>query len=259
MATLTYAQIEDLWTRNGGNPLAAPVMAAIALAESGGRTDALNTKPPDYSVGLWQVNYYGSLGPSRTAAYGAPTQLAANPDAQAKAAVAISGNGTNLKPWSTYTSGAYRRFLDSNAIPALPSLTQAPGGPQLETSGQGQTYDEGTITMPSILPNIPRAVLRRVGGGAVLVGSAVIGGAGLFLLLGRRLPAASPVGAVQGLVERRRDAETERRAAAATQTPDELRERRNRRARERRGRDAATESRAAVAEGRRAADEAGSF
>lgn len=206
MSTLSFGQIEDLWTKNGGNPMAAPVMAAIALAESGGRTDALNTKPPDYSVGLWQVNYYGSLGPSRTSQYGAPAQLASDPDAQAKAAISISGNGSNLRPWSTYTSGAYRSFLSQNAIPALPNVAQPPGGPTLETAAQGESYDEGVITMPSVIPNIPRALLRRVAGGAVLVGAALVGGAGLFLLLGRRAPGPSRI--VQEVIRSRTARET---------------------------------------------------
>ena len=98
MAVYTYQQIEKLWTDNGGNPLAAPIMAAIAIAESGGSSTAHNTKPPDNSVGLWQVNYYGSLAPSRTSQYGTPDQLLADPNRQAQAAISISSNGTNLKP-----------------------------------------------------------------------------------------------------------------------------------------------------------------
>lgn len=163
------------------------------------------------------------------------------------------------------------------ATPALPALAAGPASGSAEAAAAGLTYDEGSITMPSVIPNIPRRFVRHAGGAAVLVGSAVIGAAGLFLLLGRRLPAASPVGAVQGVISQRRagrheearltmegrarqrDAEDERRAAAATPTADELRERRNRRARERRARDAEARSRAASAEGRAAADEGGMF
>src|SRR5205823_9834141 len=38
---LSYQAIESLWTSAGGSKALAPVMAAIAIAESGGRPDAL--------------------------------------------------------------------------------------------------------------------------------------------------------------------------------------------------------------------------
>ena len=42
---------------------------------------------------------------------------------QVKAALNISGGGSNYRPWSTYTNGAYRRFLDEplQGGAALPS------------------------------------------------------------------------------------------------------------------------------------------
>lgn len=109
MADLTFAQLEALWIQAGGSKQAAPVAAAIALAESRGNPNALNNNPAtgDYSVGLWQINYYGNLAPARTAEFGTPAQVA-NPLANAKAAVALSGGGANFTPWTTYTSGAYQ-------------------------------------------------------------------------------------------------------------------------------------------------------
>ena len=51
-------QLENLWIQAGGNPAVAPVMAAIAIQQSGGDPNALN--PVDSnglpSVGLWQEN-----------------------------------------------------------------------------------------------------------------------------------------------------------------------------------------------------------
>lgn len=265
MSTLSFAQIEKLWTDNGGNPVAAPVMAAIALAESGGRTDAANTKPPDASYGLWQINYYGSLAPGRTQAYGTPAQLVADPNRQAKAAIAISGNGSNFTPWTTYTSGAYKAPLAAagslGSIPALPTL-----GPQAaadSTGISGGTDNEGyliDITMPGSIPNIkvPRAAIRKVLGATVLMAGGAVGLAGAFLLAGGKAP--GPAGIVQGAVQAR----TGQRAARAQEsvsetTPDELAERRAARARDRRGREAAGGYGSARAAGERAAASAGDF
>src|ERR1019366_6965815 len=103
MATsvLSFNQIQALWISNGGNPGWAPLAAGIAIAESGGNYTSLNNTPAtgDYSVGLWQINYYDGLLASRTAAYGSPAALQGDANAQAKAAIKLSNNGSNLGPW----------------------------------------------------------------------------------------------------------------------------------------------------------------
>jgi hypothetical protein len=92
----------------------ARVAAAIAMAESGGDPNKRNTKPPDDSYGLWQVNMYGSLGPARRAQFGltADSDLL-NPQTNARAMKAISQDGGNFSPWSTYTAGTYRQYMDA--------------------------------------------------------------------------------------------------------------------------------------------------
>ena len=100
---MTFDQIEQLWVQNGGDPNWAPFMAGIAIAESGGNTQALNNTPAtgDYSVGLWQINYFQSLAPGRTALYGSPTDLLADPNKQAKAAINLFGqNGAGIGNWA---------------------------------------------------------------------------------------------------------------------------------------------------------------
>lgn len=87
-------------------------MVAIAWAESGLDTTKHNTKPPDDSYSLWQINMYGPLGPARRAQW----HLAKNEDlfdpmVNAKAAFDLSSGGHNLLPWSTFTSGAYKQFV----------------------------------------------------------------------------------------------------------------------------------------------------
>jgi hypothetical protein len=119
MTIYSNSDIRGLWIANGGNPQYATIAAAIAQAESGGNSAALNNNPHtgDYSVGLWQINYFGSLSASRTAAYGTAAALLINPNAQARAAISISSNGTNWKFWSTYTSRAYLGFLNTPSGP----------------------------------------------------------------------------------------------------------------------------------------------
>lgn len=100
MAQLSFKQVEDLWIAAGGDPGWAPLMAGIAQMESGLNTQAVNpnSSTQDYSVGLWQINYYGYLRESRTARYGTPEELLADPMKQARAAVDLFGsNGVGLK------------------------------------------------------------------------------------------------------------------------------------------------------------------
>jgi hypothetical protein len=129
MSTLSIDQIQKLWVDNGGPPQLAPIMAAIAIAESGGNTESHNGNAAtgDDSYGLWQINYFQNLRPSRVARYGEPAALVADPNLQAKAAIDLAGpNGEGLGNWSTYKSGAYRPFVrpmtqGSEAMAASPN------------------------------------------------------------------------------------------------------------------------------------------
>src|SRR5262249_43589459 len=92
--TLSCNGLEQLWKAAGGNPAHAFIAAEIAMAESGGRQFAHS---PTNDFGYWQIN--GVHGPSM-ATY--------DPMGNARAAIAISSNGTHWSAWTTYTSGAYR-------------------------------------------------------------------------------------------------------------------------------------------------------
>lgn len=89
------------------------IMTAIAMAESGGRPGAmgdvgLETSQWGPSVGLWQIR---SLK-SQTGSGGVRDQNAnTDPATNAKHAFSISGGGKNFQAWSTYTNGAYAKFL----------------------------------------------------------------------------------------------------------------------------------------------------
>jgi len=136
VAVLTHSQLESLWVLSGGSQATADTAAAIAQAESGGRTDAiLNTaypklpgyRPPspgalpEYSVGLWQINELAH--PSYT------TASLLTPTGNAAAATAISRFGASFTAWSTYQNESYRQYLTSGGTPApQPGAVDTPVG-----------------------------------------------------------------------------------------------------------------------------------
>lgn len=83
---------------------------AIAIAESSGNPKAKNFVP---CYGLWQINMREPMGAQRRAKY----HLASNDDLfdPVKNATAAYGvyqdAGNSFKPWTTYTSGAYKKWL----------------------------------------------------------------------------------------------------------------------------------------------------
>jgi len=111
----TFAQAAAALAQNGMDAASAIVGAAIGTAESSRDLTVINDTPAtgDYSVGIWQINYYGSLDAGRTAAYGSPEQLVTGGiTPQSKAAVGVwRGAGRSFTPWSTYNSGAYQQYL----------------------------------------------------------------------------------------------------------------------------------------------------
>jgi hypothetical protein len=91
----------------------AAVMAAIALAESGGNVKALNDNRStgDLSYGLWQINMIDDLGPERRRSFGIKNNEALwSPSVNAKAARLVH-QSQGFGAWSVYKSGAYRQYL----------------------------------------------------------------------------------------------------------------------------------------------------
>lgn len=92
LGSYSCSSLEQLWMSQGGNSGEAFIAAEIARAESGGNPNATG---PAGERGLWQISPdHGSLSTY-------------DPVGNARAAISISGNGTNWRPWTTYTSGAY--------------------------------------------------------------------------------------------------------------------------------------------------------
>jgi len=101
MATLTPQQIAGYASAAGFSGTGLQWAVAVALAESGGRTDAVgqNTdKHKSVDRGLWQINSYWH--PEVTAA------ATFDPRQAAAAAFRISKGGTDWSPWVTAKNGA---------------------------------------------------------------------------------------------------------------------------------------------------------
>ncbi len=91
--TLGCAGLEELWEDAGGAHADAFMAAEIAMAESGGRQYALS---PTDDYGYWQIN----------ASHG-PDEATFSALGNARAAIAISDDGTNWDAWTTYVDGLY--------------------------------------------------------------------------------------------------------------------------------------------------------
>lgn len=153
-----FAQLEQLWIQAGGASVLAPVMAAIALAESSGNPEAIN--PTDNngtqtSWGLWQIS---------NGTHNQPDPGILSPLTNAQAAVA-KYNSQGLSAWGTYTSGAYQQYLPAGA--AAPTSPQAqltasntgsggeyPAG-MVAVGANAQGQDAGSIYWPSVVPGVP--------------------------------------------------------------------------------------------------------
>lgn len=95
MAQLTALQVADLWIAAGGPSSRAVEWTAIALGESGYRTDVVSSAG---AIGVWQVM------PEHAAEYGYPVAALYDPLVNGKITVALSGHGTNCAAWDS----AYR-------------------------------------------------------------------------------------------------------------------------------------------------------
>jgi hypothetical protein len=111
--TLPVNQIATLAQSTGFSGEEAVIMAAIAMAESSGRSSAHNpdASTGDNSYGLWQINMLGAMGPERRRQFG----IARNEDLFDPATNAMAARKVFLSQgfgaWSVYRSGAYRRYL----------------------------------------------------------------------------------------------------------------------------------------------------
>lgn len=107
---LTADEIRGHASKAGFTGTVLDNMVGIAFAESGGNPLAHNSKPPDDSYGLWQINMRGKLGPDRRKKFGiSSNNQLFDPDTNARAAYVVY-KGQGLDAWTTYKNGAYLKF-----------------------------------------------------------------------------------------------------------------------------------------------------
>lgn len=185
----TFAELEGLWVNAGGSAALAPTMAAIALAESGGCTADLNTTDNggrQTSWGLWQISNGTHSSPGANWNTGA-----------GNAALAVAKwKAQGLTAWGTYTSGAYKQFLNGNApAPDTGVNGGAAGG------GAGTTAATLTAANPDCLLAMPSGkvfIIGEIGGGCLLskptargiIGAGILANGAVIALVGALILAA---------------------------------------------------------------------
>lgn len=110
---LKVEQLVTLARNSGFSPADAAVMAAIAMAESGGnpRAHNPNRSTGDNSYGLWQINMIDQMGPDRRRAFGIARNEALWDPAMNATAARMVHQWQGFGAWSVYRSGAYRQYL----------------------------------------------------------------------------------------------------------------------------------------------------
>ena len=170
----SYAQLEGLWIQAGGSKALAPVMAAIAMAESDGCSTALN---PSGASGLWQI--LGAVNP-------ADQGNLFDPAVNAKEAT-LKYSSQGLGAWVTYTSGAYKGYLSGSTTPDT-------NVPTLDASDTASAGGDCAITMPSIdlgVTSIGGTCLVTYSTERALIAGALMGVAGIMALAGLIILAAA--------------------------------------------------------------------
>jgi hypothetical protein len=199
-----------------GVALAKMIATSIGCENPAGNAGIVNNTPTtgDYSVGLFQINYFQGLAAQRTKDYGSPVQLANSPAAQAAAAWKLSDGGTNFQPWigdwgdgpchasaampkATAIAAAVTAMSDAKRAATVKSFTS--DALPNSTTGTGVTAASSTssdclIKSPSVLGIgggciISKGEVRAVGGGLLIVAGGILMLAAGILIAGHKMPA----------------------------------------------------------------------
>lgn len=174
---LSYAQLEGLWIKAGGDPSVASIAAAIVYPESGGNPSAVAAMDPkgdgtyQSAFGLWQISN-GTHTP--------PSPNWADPLTNAQLAVGkYKGAGNRFTPWGTYDTGKYRAYLQNNVAPDMTA-----GGGAGNGSSANPTLASSTpsLTDPSTWFTPVYEQIYNMGNYAFMLGVLVSGG--LLVLVG---------------------------------------------------------------------------
>ncbi|MFI5534716.1 transglycosylase SLT domain-containing protein [Kitasatospora sp. NPDC051853] len=188
MTTLSPAQIANVAYRAGWRGEDLVVAVAVALAESSGRTDVVNSIG---CVGLYQINVpvHVKARPSWT------TEAMKNPDANAAAAMVL-WKERKWQPWEVYTNGMFNAQMGrarlavaqvgktSTGTPSVTPADDVSGGTVVDAGALGWLL--GKIPIPGLPGGIGGGAgsgienLIRGGGGG---GDSDGGGGGIFGLV----------------------------------------------------------------------------
>jgi hypothetical protein len=128
--SLSMPQLLRLALDAGFNRKQAITMAAIIMAESGGKPREHNNNPQtgDDSLGLAQINMLGSLLKPRLRQFGISDKWALlDPTTNLRAAWQVFNEvGGNFSPWSVFRSNAYSAYLPA-ARAAMAQLSRGNG------------------------------------------------------------------------------------------------------------------------------------
>jgi hypothetical protein len=168
-----YSQLEGLWINAGGSKALAPTMAAIAMAESGGCSTALN---PSGASGLWQI--LGAVNPSDQGNL-------FDPAVNAKEAT-LKYSSQGLGAWVTYTTGAYKSYLSGSTTPDT-NVPSSGSTPASNTGDAGCLLQIGGgsvlgISNPLNVCLISRKGAREIVGALCLTAAGIIGLAAAVIL-----------------------------------------------------------------------------
>ena len=152
--SLGFEEIELLARQAGFSPADSPIMAAIALGESGGNPGidtVMSGLDPDrrneYSVGITQVN--APVHTDKLRRRGFSTEDLRDPFKNLQIAKDIYDEaGQSFQPWSVYKHGLYKQHLPSSFTPLersnqsqLPTATVEPKNVLARLAGSPQDTD----------------------------------------------------------------------------------------------------------------------
>lgn len=127
---LDQVQLAQVFHQAGFRGENLVAMVAISMRESGGNPAAFNGNEAtrDLSYGLTQINMRGNLGPARREQLGlSSNEQLFDPLTNARAAFALSNNGTDLTPWGGYKGLSNTYNTDMGAARAAVAQADAQG------------------------------------------------------------------------------------------------------------------------------------
>ncbi len=165
MPTIHGGQVYGAARAVGLSHGAAITATAIAKGESGWNTDAHNPVGRDDSWGLWQINRkaHGDR-------FGTGEQLT-DIMVNARAMASLSAGGSTWQPWTVYTSGKYRQYMD-DAREAADAVLLKPNTPagweDVARTGAGIKKSASITNLPHIIGGVAS---DPIGAGGDLLGA----------------------------------------------------------------------------------------